>query len=73
MIVSQCTVTGLNSDLKAIIPFLLESNTSFLNNADNVELIVESEPTLIEAIRDRICATISIKHTFTNKSITKFS
>lgn len=73
MIKSQSTIRGLRTDLERMIPFLIESKISFLFNSENVEIIAECGTTLIEAIRDRVCANITIEHTFTNKSITHIS
>jgi len=73
MILSQSTVRGLRTDLERMIPFLIESKTSFLFNSENVEIIAECGTTLIEAIRDRICAEITIEHTFKNRSLTQLS
>lgn len=73
MIYSQSTIKGLRTDLERMIPFFIEAKTSFLFNSENVEIIAECGITLVEAIRDRVCANITIEHTFKNKSITQLS
>lgn len=73
MIKSQTTIKGIRTDLERMIPFLIESKVSFLFNSENVEIIAECGTTLVEAIRDRICANITLEHAFKNKSITQLS
>jgi len=66
------TVKGLKSEIVQIIPFLIESQITFLYNPENVELITQSGPIIIMAITERLCLNVQINHKFTSKSLKNF-
>jgi hypothetical protein len=62
-------IKGLKTDITAIIPFLIESMTSFIWDAHKEVLVAQCGTTLIEAIIERTSVSVSVEHEFTRKSV----